>query len=266
MGGIPLTDDYQFRASIWDNSFGQQKIIEGAPIAITATLDRGTGAVTRQYVVRYLNASGDSFLSSVSSAASVGGTPSPVNVDPGQVSVVYPMYSTVQSVQVFRSDNETSLSDYYLIATVSTGIDNVQDNGGRSGTVYNFTDDPWLADAIVLNIGSKLTGDLLPVSMQILTPATYDLSATDPNSQWLRLDILDSTGAIVAIPPMALELDFFGLSYRPGSWILSSDDQQAEGDFESNAPNPAGGLPTGDPGTPGGGGDIGGPGTGFLPF
>ena len=266
----PLTDDYQMRVSVWDNTAGQQKVIEGTPITIQATLDRGTGSVTRHYIVRYYNASGDTFLSSTSSPASVSGTPNPTAVDPGQVSVVFPMYPTVQSVQVFRSDNSTSLGDYYLIDTVSTGIDNVQDNGGRDQGPYAFpADDNWKADALIFSFGAQITNSWQPVSFHILTPATYDLNNTNANSQWLRLDILDSAGNIVAIPPMALLLDFFALGYRPGTWSVSADDQQAAGDFTSNAPPASGGIPTGggsggDPGDPGGGGSVGG--RGILPF
>lgn len=260
-----IPDDYQMRLSIWDNTTGQQKIIEGGPITATATLDRGTGAVIRHYIVKYYNASGDTFLSDVASPASVSGTPNPTAVDPGQVSVVFPVYDGVQSVQVFRSDDATSLTDYYLIDTISTGINNVQDNGARSGAIYAFTADPWRADAILPSIGPLITGSFVPFSFHILTPATYDLSATDDFSQWMRLDILDVDGNIVAIPAMALELDFFALGYRPGTWSVSADDQQAAGDFESANPNPSGSIPTGGGGA-GGGGEVGGNGREFLPF
>lgn len=253
---VPITTDYTMRLSVYDDTTGQQKIIEGAPITITATLDRGSGAVIRQYVVRYLNASGDSFLSSAGSPASVPGTPSPLAGDPGQITVTYPMYQTVQSVQIFRSDDETSLSDYYLLDTVSTGIDNIQDNGGRSGAIYNFgAEDPWLCDAILPNIGKRIGTPWSFFVFHALTPATYNLDNTDPNSQWLRLDFLDSAGALATIPAMALEFDFFGLSYAQGTWQPSSDDQAAAGDFTSNSPSPSGSIPDPDPDpTPGGGG------------
>jgi len=253
-GALPLTDGYRVRVSCWDNTAGQVKIIEGAPIPISAALIRGAGAVTRKYIVKYFTAAGDFWFSDAVSPVAVTSTPDPTAVDPGQVEVTFPTYPGVRTYEVYRSDSVAGFSNFYRIATESTGISSAQDVGGRFEGPYTIAAKNWRAQAFAAGvIGSGWS----PISFHILTPATYNLGITAANSQWLRFDIVDASGAVVSIPPWTLNFDFAGFSYASGKWQMSASDQQAAGDFESKSPSPSGGIPSGGGGDPGGGGSIG---------
>lgn len=270
IGVESLPDDYQLQISLYDNTAGQEKIIEGEPFDITATLVLGTGLVDRRYILR-VDTPNDYFYSDVASPAVVTNTPNPASGSPGQVSVEWQQFPAATAYQLYRSDSIRGLANYYPVTPpIYTGVTNAQDLGDLSplSGPYAITQRNMRATAVIKQIGTKILPGWNSVFAHIQLPSTYDMSLTDANSQGLRFEILDGAGAPATIPQFGILFDRIGAAYNNGGWAVSSQDAAAPGDFEGNSPDPNGTNPTGGGGGgTGGGGDITKDGSGgFLPF
>lgn len=257
--GLPAGTGLQF--SLWDNTSGIQKIVEGAVFSITGSLISGSGAVTRQYILEVVVSELVSFFSNVASPLSIGSTADPASGSPGQVKVNWQKFNAAFKYRLWRSDSVIGLTHYYLVEEVETGVTGLFDNGGHNGTSRTIAQVNQQAKSIFRTFGAEITTDWQRAVFQLNVPTTYNKALTT-DKLWLRMDFVDASGVLTSVSTLAVSLDRVGFSNSRGNWAASSLDLGSGAQIVSGNPDPTSGF--------GGGGSGGGEtgpkgGGGFLP-
>ncbi len=259
---LPAGTGLQF--SLWDNTSTIKATVEGAVFDITGSIISGAGAVTRYYILEVVISESETFFSNVASPLTIASTPDPTNISPGQIKVSWQKFSAAFKYRLWRADSVIGATHFYLVEEVETGVTEVNDNGGRNGTSRTIAAKNQKALAIFKDFSAQITTDWQRAFFPINVPTTYNKAATT-DKLWLRIDFVDSTGAYVAVDPLAVAIDRVGWSNSRGNWAASSLDIGSGAQIVSGSPDPTAGGGGGDPGD--GGGGVGGRGEiGFLPF
>lgn len=255
-GGITIPSGHRLRASIWDNTSGQQKIIEGAVFDISATpAFAAPGSFSRQYILR-VDSSMDFFYSDVLSPVSVANQVSVSGIDNVNfVNVSWQVFPEAVKYTLYRFDSE--FSEWREIAVIVNGANSFRDVGGRTGGLFAVPGANVLprAQALFVNFGEYVTTDYQDAIFNIFIPSNYNYALTT-NKQWIRIDMVDENLNFVSIADEALLIDKLSVGYTNGRFTYSAQDLAAVAAVAATTPPPT---------PPPGGDDGGGGGTPPLP-
>lgn len=239
-GGISIPNAWRLRAAIWDNTSGQQKIIEGAVFDLTVTAAVGSpGSFTRKYILR-VDTAMDFFYSDVLTPSQVTNQVSVTNIDNVNfVTISWQTFPEAARYRLYR--HETEFNEWRLIADIVNGATSFKDVGGRTGVLFNPPGANILprAQALFVNFGKYVNGNLnyQDAIFHIFVPTTYNYSATT-NKQWLRFDMVDENLNSVTLPDDALLIDKVALGYTNGRFCYSAKDLAANATVQATAPPP----------------------------
>lgn len=272
MNVTALDPTWRLRLSIWDNTGSQKKIIEGAPFALAGSIIAGAGAKTRKYVLVVNTPTIVYYLSDVASPLSIGSLPAVLPAgSAGQVLVSWPSFTDAESYELYRSDTDGGLTNYYKLIKITNGDTSFIDQGGRNGNAFDLSVqvNP-RAEIFIENFGLNILagfwlqfGGTASNAIKIQMPTKYNYALTT-DKQYLRIDVVDDTDTPVALDPLAILFDQIGCGLTNGSYDYSAEDLQFTANVVISTPDGStGGTPSG-----GGGGDgpKDGGGGGFLPF
>lgn len=255
MNRTALDPTWKLRIAIYDNTAGQQKIIEGAPFALKGSVISGAGAKTRQYILVVNTPTAVYYLSDITTPLSIGSLPAPVpSGSAGSVLISWIAFTDAESYELYRSDTDGGLTNYYKLITIQNGDTTFIDQGGRNGSPFAFTTqvNP-KAQAFLENFGKELTSSSWEFFRRTITiPGKYNYAATT-GKQFLRVDVVDATNTPVTMSPLTVILDQLGVGLTPGAFDYATEDLQFVGNTVITNPDPATGGSGG-----GGGGDDGG--------
>ena len=265
---VKLTDNtktfpsnFRLRAAIWDNTGGQQKIVEGAVFDLTVNANvPAPGAFTRKYILR-VDTNMDFFYSDVLTPSQVTNQ---VTVDVtdlvNYVTVSWNVFPEAISYKLYRHDSQSN--EWRQIAEILNGATSFRDTGGRVGLplftppVANILP---RAQALFVNFGQYVGLEFKDAIFNIFVPSNYNYAATT-GKQWLRIDVVDETLTPQAIGDDTLTIDKIALGYTNGRFCYSASDLAANATVQATTPppNPVPGGNDGDggdtPPNPGGGG------------
>lgn len=265
-GGITIPDNWRLRAAIWDNTAGQEKIIEGAVFDLTVNAAvAAPGSFTRKYILR-VDTNMDFFYSDVLTPSQVTNQVSVTNIDNVNfVNVSWQVFPEAASYKLYR--HETEFNEWREIAVIRNGATSFRDVGGRVGLPL-FT--PPGANilprgqALFVNFGEFVTTEYQDAIFNIFIPSNYSYAATT-GKQWIRIDMVDENLNDVIMPDDALLIDKVAVGYTNGRFTYSSQDLVVGATVQATTPPPTpppGGEDGGGGGTPpppggGGGGRVG---------
>lgn len=250
-GVIP--GNYGIRAAIWDNTSGQQKVVEGSTWQVSASPTfAAPGIYTRKYILRVDSTAGP-FYSDVISPATVNNQVSVDNIDNvNYVNVSWMSFPEASRYTLYRFDSQHN--EWRTIAQVTNGSIQFQDKGGRSGDTFSppGANVNAKAQTILSNFLDELEPDFVSFIFAIRVPSNYTYAST-ADKQWLRIDIVDQNGALAQISPGSLFIDKVAVGYNNGAWTMSARDVASAAAIATTTPPPSnvpGGLePVPDPGT-----------------
>jgi cell wall assembly regulator SMI1 len=257
--GATFGNNLRLRVSIHDGTSGQNKIIEGQVVTLTATPVGTTGVATRSYILEVVTTTG-SFFSNVSPSSVSTVATSSIN-NSNYVALSWPQFLEASSYRIWRSASDVS-GGYRLIGEIFNGATSLKDKGGIPSVRYNGTGTApsqvnSKALAYIDGIGEQLTNDLQNFVFTIKVPVTYDPSLTTAK-QYLRLELLHEDNSDTSTSDVSaggLVVDKVGLSYTGGRWTPSANDQLVQATIQATNPLPSpGGGGGGSPPDPGGGG------------
>lgn len=239
-GGVSITDSWRLRASIWDNTSGQQKIIEGAVFDLTVNAAvPSPGSFTRKYILK-VDTSMDFFFSDVLTPSQVTNQVSVTNTDNVNfVNVSWQVFPEAARYRLYRHDSE--FNEWRLIADIVNGATSFKDVGGRTGALFIPPGANILprAQALFVNFGKYVNSNLnyQDVIFHIFVPTTYNYGLTTAK-QFLRIDMVDQDLNFVTLPDDALIFDKVALGYTNGRFTYSSRDLQANATVAATTPPP----------------------------
>lgn len=206
----------EMAAMFWDNTVGQQKIIEGSAFALSYTIGGAVGATALEYKIVGRTDYGEEIESNVLSVTDAPATLTPSNY----VALSWVGAAGYIDFDIYKKVGAT----YYLQYTVANGGTSYRDQGDAPlATVGGYP-----SVSITRARAYTETQGFAPsfsawerTDIVIRTPATYDTSLTT-GKQWLRLRI---TGA----PTDARQflIDRIGVSTGYGGWARSANDLRA---------------------------------------
>ena len=260
-GGITIPDSWRLRAAIWDNTSGQQKIVEGAVFDLTVNAaNPSPGAITRKYILR-VDTNMDFFYSDVLTPSQVTNQVSVDVIDNVNfVAVSWMVFSEATSYKLYRHDSASG--EWRQIAEIRNGATSFKDVGGRVGLPLFTPPGANIlprAQALFVNFGEYVTTEFKDAIFNIFVPTSYNYALTT-NKQWLRLDMVDENLNDVILPDDALVIDKLCLGYTNGRFCYSSRDLAAQAAVTATTPPPVpppgggDGEGGGTPPNPGGGG------------
>lgn len=259
-GGIVIPEGWRLRASIWDNTSGQQKIVEGAVFDISATpAFASPGAFSRNYILR-VDTAMDFFYSDVLTPIQVNNQVSVSGIDNVNfVTVSWQVFPEATKYTLYRFDSQ--FSEWREIAAIVNGATSFRDVGGRTGALFNPPSANILprAQALFVNFGTYVNTEYQDAIFNIFVPSNYNYALTT-NKQWIRIDMVDSNLNFVTMPDDALLIDKMSVGYTNGRFTYSARDLAAQAAVQATTPPPTpppGGNDGGGGGTtppPGGGG------------
>lgn len=263
-GGISIDPAWRLRAAIWDNTAGQQKIIEGAVFDLTVNAAvPAPGAFTRKYILR-VDTNMDFFYSDVLTPSQVTNQVTVDIIDNvNYVTISWPVFPEAVSYKLYRHDSQSN--EWREIAVIRNGATSFRDVGGRVGLALFTPPGANIlprAQALFVNFGQYVTTDYKDVIFNIFIPSTYAYNLTT-NKQWIRIDMVDENLVPVNLPDIALLIDKVGVGYTNGRFCYSARDLAANATIQATTPPPVpppGGEEGGGGGTPpepGGGGSGG---------
>lgn len=237
-----IAPDIKLRVSIYDNTTGQKKIIEGSPKQLTANVQGDTGAFTRKYILEVVTPTG-SFYSDITAPEEVNNAISVMDVSDPTLNYVNVSWTPVieqSAYKLYRFDSE--YNEWRLIAEITNGNTAFRDTGGRAGALFTVPSAQINPKAIaeILNIGSKIKDFARDTILSIRIPSDYDYSVTE--EQWLQIEFLKGDNSypdIADIPPRAIFIDKVGLSFANGRFVPSAKDQQTTAAITTTAPPPS---------------------------
>lgn len=247
--GVSIPDSWRLRAAIWDNTSGQQKIVEGAVFDLDVDPAQvAPGSFTRKYILR-VDTNMDFFFSDVISPSQATNQVSVTNVDNNNfVEVSWQVFPESVRYRLFRHDSE--FNEWRQIADIFNGATSFKDVGGREGALFIAPVANLLprAQALFVNFGEYVTDQYKDVIFNIFIPSNYNYALTT-NKQWLRIDMVDENLDFVTLPSEALLIDKVGVGYNNGRFTYSARDLAANASIQATTP-----PPTPVPGGPDGGG------------
>jgi hypothetical protein len=246
----------RLRVAIYDGTSGQNKIIQGQPVALSATAVGSNTGVTRSYIIEVITNNG-SFFSNVSSPATATTVATGAIDNSNYVSLSWPIFPESDGhYRIWRSASDVS-GGYRLIAEIFSGATTFKDKGGIPSTQYagtGTTPSQVNAQAIAYidDFGENLViGSFTNFVFTIRIPTTYDPSVTT-GKQFLTIELLKSDNSFTTTSDVAageLVVDKVGLSYTNGRWLPSAHDQEVQATIQatnppiSNDPGGGGGNP-----------------------
>jgi hypothetical protein len=259
-----LDPAWRLRAAIWDNTAGQQKIIEGAVFDVTVNAAvPSPGAFTRKYILR-VDTNMDFFYSDVLTPSQVTNQVTVDVIDNVNfVTVSWQVFSEAVAYKLYRHDSQSN--EWREIAVIRNGATSFRDVGGRVGLPLFTPPGANIlprAQALFVNFGQYCGLEYKDVIFNIFVPTAYAYSVTT-NKQWLRIDMVDENLNSVVMPDDALLIDKVALGYTNGRFCYSAQDLAANAAVTATTPPPVpppGGEEGGGGGTPpepGGGGSGG---------
>ena len=250
MSRTALDPTWRLRLSIWDNTAGQTKIIEGAPVALAGSIITGSGAKTRQYILKVITATTVYYLSDITTTLSIGSLPAVTPAgSAGQVEISWQEFTDAQAYELYRSDTDGGLANYYKLIRITNGDTTFIDQGGRPGSPFAFTTqvNP-RAEAFIDNFGAGISTSWLFFRRGISIPGKYNYTLTT-DKQYLRIDVVDDTDTPVTLDALTFLVDQIGCGLTEGSFDYASEDLQFTGNVVISTPDSStGGSGGGDSG------------------
>jgi len=242
--GATVDPTIRLQASIFDNTSGQRKVIEGAVNEITAVVQGTAGSFTRKYILEIITSSGSYFsnitvIPQVTTALSVTDTTDLIS---NYVAVDWDSILESQAYKLYRHDSE--FNEWRIIAEIVNGNSSFRDVGGRTGEIFT----PPLVQinpkalAQVKNFGAGLTETPKDVVMAIRMPSNYDFSVT--TEQWFQLEFVGADSSDLTpteVSAGGIIIDKIGLSFANGRFLPSAKDQQSEAEVQTITPPPSSG-------------------------
>lgn len=258
--GSTINADIKIKVSIYDNTTGSEKVIEGSTLILNSTVQGTAGARTRKYILEVITASG-SFYSDITSAGT-GQVATARDIGTGDPTLDYVnvSWSAIVEQQAYRLYRQASDDlTWRLLTEITNGGTSFRDTGNTPLITFTppVTQNNPKAEAYILAAGASLTESLQETLMSIRIPSTYNFSTT--TEQWLQIEFQKSDGTnstITEIPIGGILLDKVGLSLANGRWLPSTKDQQSLAVIQTTVPPTSGGG-TGEYIPPEGGGEIG---------
>lgn len=200
-------------AMFYDNTAGQEKIIEGGPFTISASVPN-PGATALEYKVIGRTDYGEEIESNV---LAVPNAPATLSIT-HYVELSWVGAAGYINFDVYKKD----AGIYYLVGEVDNGGTSFRDIGNTLSTVAGYPSiSTTQARAYVETQGLAPTSEWARTTVVIRAPSTYNTSLTT-GKQWLRLRI---TGATT--DARQLLIDRIGVSTGDGGWARSANDLRA---------------------------------------
>lgn len=246
----PLPVGLQFIAEFHDNTAGQEKVIEGDSLEITATVEGTPGAVTVDYRVIVLTDTGDEYQ--IDLAAAVTTAPAVSSIE-DFVRLSWPSIPGRVSATIYRL--KTGI--YSLIGVIVSGSSEWNDYGDAGsvlGGAWPSAANTTLKARVVDTAFAPEHGVVKGYGYAIEIPSDYDITLTT-GQQALRMRL-----SAALTDAQQLILDRFQLGQNFGGFQRSAADLAVTNSISITG-SPTGALspaPTSDPGDPpprGGGGE-----------
>ena len=213
--------DLQFFAYLWDDTTGQQKIIQGGNFTVTGAIEGAqTGVTNVKYLVIAQTDSGEQAVSNIleftnAPTAFSQNTRARINFRGAPGFITFDIYRQTagQFVYLFRVQNTIDGSFY--------------DVGGEPiRTIAAFPTTTATAPQAYATTRTFVPGAIggtgfVRHSLTITVPTTYNATLTQPNNQWIRLGLTAPTTV-----DRQIQLRKIGLSFGSGAWSLSAEDNR----------------------------------------
>lgn len=229
--GASVLGTAMLKVSAWDNTAGQEKIIEGVVQTVNPSVTGGGAVHQRKYILEVDTPSG-LFYSDIAPAA--------VNLDAatGVVSTtnfVTLEWTPIQDARRYRlfrwSDQHSS---YYEIANIVNGGTSFIDRGTHNASVTIpaaalLSQINQKAQAFIENFGSLLIESMSETVVALRIPASYNFALTT-DKQWIQIEIVTGTknshaaSTTADVPERSIIIDRVALSYSNGVWTPSARD------------------------------------------
>lgn len=237
--GATVDDAISLKVSLYDNTTGQKKILEGQTLQVSPSTQGATGSFTRKYILQIITATGSFYsdvitIPEVTNALSVTDTS---NLTANYVQVSWDAVLEEQEYRLYRHDSE--YNEWRLIAQIRNGSTSFRDNGGRNGAIFTppASQINPKAVSVISNVGAGLLETPRDVLMSVRIPSTYDFSVT--TEQWLQIEFVKPDGSATTnteISARGIVIDKIGLSLANGKWLPSAKDQQTAADIQTTTP------------------------------
>lgn len=204
-------------AGIWDNTAGEEKWVEGAPLAVEAVVVGAAGAVTVEYMVIIDTDTGEQYEAVM--AAPLATAPASLTAL-NYVTVSWPAVPARTLVTVYKEVGGL----FYRMAEVTSGATDWNDTGAAGTAVGGFP------SAALNALRARIQDDNFAPSDEevrryayaIPVPDDYDISVTD--EQVLRIGLSDDLA-----DDYQLILDRFSLGFNYGGFQRSPHDLNVGG-------------------------------------
>lgn len=231
---VVLSPSISLKVSVFDNTTGQLKTLEGAVKTVSGVKAGASGILQRKYLLKVILANGDFYYSDITSAgaATVANTLSVsdrTNPTANYVEVSWTASAEQVAYQLMRHDSE--FAEWRMVAEITNGATSFRDSGGRDGILFVAPTVQINSKAIstIKNIGGLITNKLQEVIMALRIPSGYNFAATAAKSQWLQIQFVKADGTpctLTEVPAGSIVIDKVGMSYAGGKWLPSAKDQQ----------------------------------------
>lgn len=219
--GAGITNTVTIYAGFWDNTAGQQRLIEGAPLDLTATVVGTAGSTTREYFVVMYNGYGGTIGTETVTVTTSAATLTNANY----VELSWDMPPGTVKTEIYRKTSGTCELLRYPYPANS-----YKDQGLTLKTVADYpavdlTRPLAYFETNPDDFAQPIEGTWRAAQFNIPVPSTYDLSKTT-DLQWLILGIKDDlVGSDTA---HALEIDLICLDDKFGSFTRCPTDFTAK--------------------------------------
>lgn len=253
-GAVAKIGDTQVYCEFWDDTAGQEKIIEGSDFTPTIEVFGAPGSRTLKYKILAATDSGTQILSTELTVTNAPATLSAAN----HVRLFFPGAPGFIYYGIYRKDGST----YRLVQEIKNSIDlqffDISETAGSPQTGYpSITTHRPRAFAVTdtFTPGELSSVAFTPQTLTIEVPTTYNRSNTANGQQWFRFGLTNLVQSTSGRRGVIIRR--ISVSEGYGGWSRSPRDMQAASSPTSSAASaPGSGIPVEIPPTGGGGGDA----------
>lgn len=213
-----LPSDVQAFAAFYDNTAGQDKIIEGGTFAITGSYEGAAGANTVEYQVKAFTDSGEEAISNILSFPNV---PS-VFTQNNRIVLNFRGAPGYFKFEIYKHD--TGAGKYYFQFEIDNSIDGTYFDVGnapiREAASFPGVATPPRAYAKTRTFQPGAS-NFVRHSLTIQVPTTYDSSLTASGSQWFKFGFTN-----LCADYRQVLVRKFGVSLGDGGWSRAAYDNQ----------------------------------------
>lgn len=253
----PMPSNLQFFAALYDNTIGQQKVIEGGNFTITGDIFGTPGSRSIEYQVRAKTDSGEEAISNTLAFANAPDTFTQNN----HPRINFRGAPGFIEFEIYRK--EVASSTFVLQYVVRNAIEGTYFDVGNEPVrvVSSFpgvsaTPPRAYAKTRTFQPGSITGAGFVRHTLTIQVPTTYNSSLTGAGMQWLRLGLVGAT-----TDARQILIRRIGLSLGDGGWSRSANDvregaHSTRTSTAASSPSGGSGTGTGVPPSPGSGGCV----------